>query len=114
MGTRWHNFPETNDVPLVVDSTSDILSREIDYSIFGVVYAGLQKNLGIPGTALVIVREDLLGKALPETPKLLDYSLIVESQSILNTINVFAVYVARLVLEWVKEQVGNSNNGKTC
>ena len=105
-GTRWHKFPETNDIPLVADSTSDILSREMDYSHFGVVYAGLQKNLGIPGTALVIVREDLLGKALPETPKLLDYSLIVESQSILNTINVFAVYVARLVLEWVKKQGG--------
>ena len=103
-GTRWHKFPETNDIPLVVDSTSDILSREIDYSHFGVVYAGLQKNLGVPGTAMVIVREDLLGKALPETPKLLDYSLIVESQSILNTINVFAVYVTRLVLEWVKKQ----------
>ena len=105
-GTRWHKFPETKDIPLVVDSTSDILSREMDYSHFGVVYAGLQKNLGVPGTALVIVREDLLGKALPETPKLLDYSLIVESQSILNTINVFAVYVARLVLEWVKKQGG--------
>ena len=105
-GTRWHKFPETNDIPLVADSTSDILSREIDYSLFGVVYAGLQKNLGIPGTALVVVREDLLGNALPETPKLLDYSIIVESQSILNTINVFAVYVTRLVLEWVKEQGG--------
>ena len=71
-GTRWHKFPETNDIPLVADSTSDILSREIDYSLFGVVYAGLQKNLGIPGTALVVVHEDLLGNALPETPKLLD------------------------------------------
>ena len=105
-GTRWHKFPETNDIPLVSDSTSDILSRQMDYSHFGVVYAGLQKNLGIPGTALVIVREDLLCKALPETPKLLDYSLIVESQSILNTINVFAIYVTRLVLEWVKKQGG--------
>ena len=105
-GTRWNEFPETNDIPLVADSTSDILSRKMDYSHFGVVYAGLQKNLGIPGTALVIVREDLLGKALPETPKLLDYSLIVESQSILNTINVFAIYVTRLVLEWIKKQGG--------
>jgi phosphoserine aminotransferase len=105
-GTRWHEFPDTKDVPLVADSTSDILSREIDYSRFGVVYAGLQKNLGPSGTALVLVREDLLGKALPETPKLLDYSLIAESQSILNTINVFGVYVTRLVLEWVKEQGG--------
>ena len=61
-GTRWHEFPDTKDVPLVADSTSDILSREIDYSRFGVVYAGLQKNLGPSGTALVLVREDLLGK----------------------------------------------------
>ena len=111
-GTRWHKFPKTGEIPLIADTTSDILSREIDYSIFGVVYAGLQKNLGIPGTALVVVREDLLGNALPETPKLLDYSLIVKSQSILNTINVFAVYVARLVLEWVKEKGGISEMEK--
>ena len=78
----------------------------MDYSQFGIVYAGLQKNLGTSGTGLVVVREDLLGHALPETPKLLDYALFDEHNSIPNTINVFAVYVMRLVLEWVKEQGG--------
>ena len=105
-GTRWHQFPDTGNVPLVADATSDILSREMDYSQFGIVYAGLQKNLGTSGTGLVVVREDLLGHALPETPKLLDYALFDEHNSIPNTINVFAVYVMRLVLEWVKEQGG--------
>ena len=105
-GTRWQTFPQTGNVPLVIDATSDILSREMNYSLFGVVYAGLQKNLGTSGTGLVIVREDLLGNALPETPKLMNYALIDEQHSIPNTINVFAVYVMRLVLEWVKEQGG--------
>jgi len=96
-GTRWHQFPDTGNVPLVADATSDILSREMDYSQFGIVYAGLQKNLGTSGTGLVVVREDLLGHALPETPKLLDYALFDEHNSIPNTINVFAVYVMCLV-----------------
>jgi len=94
-GTRWHSFPDTGSVPLAADATSDILSREMDYSQFGVVYAGFQKNLGTAGTAIVIVRDDLLGNALPETPKLLDYALFDEHHSIPNTINVFAVYVMR-------------------
>ena len=105
-GTRWHTFPQTGNVPLVVDSTSDILSREMNYSQLGIVYAGLQKNLGTSGTGLVIVREDLIGNALPETPKLMNYAFLDEHQSIPNTINVFAVYVMRLVLEWVKDQGG--------
>ena len=105
-GTRWHSFPDTGNVPLAADATSDILSREMDYSKFGIVYAGFQKNLGTSGTAIVIVREDLLGDPLPETPKLLDYALFDKENSIPNTINVFAVYVMRLVLEWVKEQGG--------
>ncbi|MEC9069693.1 MAG: 3-phosphoserine/phosphohydroxythreonine transaminase [SAR324 cluster bacterium] len=105
-GTRWHSFPDTSSVPLAADATSDILSREMDYSQFGVVYAGFQKNLGTSGTAIVIVRDDLLGNALPETPKLLDYALFDEHHSIPNTINVFAVYVMNLVLIWIKEQGG--------
>ena len=105
-GTRWHSFPDTGSVPLAADTTSDILSRVMDYSKFGLVYAGFQKNLGTSGTAIVIVREDLLGNALPETPKLLDYALLDEHHSIPNTINVFAIYVMRLVLEWVTEQGG--------
>ena len=105
-GTRWHEFPDTGNVPLIADATSDILSRIIDFSQFGLVYAGLQKNLGTSGTAIVIVREDLIGHALPETPKLLDYAIFNEHNSLPNTINVFAIYVMRLVLEWVKNKGG--------
>ncbi len=111
-GTRWHSFPETGNVPLVADATSDILSRVIDYSKFGLVYAGLQKNLGTSGTAVVIIRDDLLGNPLPQTPKLLDYSIFDKNNSLPNTINVFAVYVMRLVLEWVKSKGGVSEMEK--
>jgi len=111
-GTRWNSFPDTGKVPLVADATSDILSREIDYSNFGVVYAGFQKNLGIPGTAIVIIREDLIGNALPETPKLLDYGLYVKENSLPNTINVFAIYVMNLVIKWIKKQGGVSEMEK--
>lgn len=105
-GTQWHQFPQTNEIPLVVDATSDILCREIDFSQFGIVYASLQKNLGPAGLTLVVVREDLMGYHMPETPKLLQYSTLAEQNSLNNTINVFAVYVMRYVMEWYLEQGG--------
>jgi len=105
-GTRWNRFPETGNVPLVADQTSEILSRVLDYSRFGVIYAGLQKNLGPSGMAAVIIREDLLGQALPQTPPLLNYSLCAKDNSLTNTTNTFAVYVIKLVLEWQREQGG--------
>ncbi len=105
-GTRWHQFPQTRDIPLVADMTSEFLSREIDISQFGIIFAGLQKNLGPAGLAVVIVREDLLDQALPETPALLDYSVYAKSHSLSNTNNTFAIYMMGLVLEWVKEQGG--------
>jgi phosphoserine aminotransferase len=86
--------------------TSEFLSREIDISQFGIIFAGLQKNLGPAGLALVIVREDLLDQALPETPALLDYSVYAKSHSLSNTNNTFAIYMMGLVLEWIKEQGG--------
>lgn len=79
-GTRWNRFPSVK-VPLVVDATSEILSRRMDYSQFGVTYAGFQKNLGPSALALVIIRDDLLGQALPETPLLLDYSIYAKNRS---------------------------------
>ena len=105
-GTRWHEFPDTGSVPLIVDATSDIFSRVIDYSQIGGIYAGLQKNLGPAGLALVIIREDLLGHALPETPTQLNYLVHAQTHSMANTINTFAVYTMKLVLEWMKEQGG--------
>jgi phosphoserine aminotransferase len=105
-GTRWNQFPETGNVPLIADMTSELLSRQIDYNKFGVVYAGLQKNLGPSGMAMVIVREDLLGYADKRTPTLLNYTQCDKDNSLTNTTNTFAVYVIKLVLEWLKEQGG--------
>ena len=105
-GTRWNQFPETGSVPLIADMTSELLSRQIDYSQFGVVYAGLQKNLGPSGMAMVMVREDLLGHAVKQTPTLLNYTQCDKDNSLTNTTNTFAVYVIKLVLEWLKEQGG--------
>jgi len=83
-----------------------MLSRELDWDRFGLLYAGLQKNLGPSGVCLVLLHEDLLGHALPETPKLLDYDAFATQNSLPNTINTFAVYVFKLVLEWVRDQGG--------
>lgn len=105
-GTRWHEFPDTGDVPLVVDSTSELLSREMDFSQFGVIFAGAQKNLGPAGLAMVIIREDMLGHAMEKTPKLLDYNIYNKKHSLANTNNTFAIYVINLVLKWLKKEGG--------
>jgi len=105
-GTQWQTFPETGAVPLVTDQTSEILSRRLDFSRFGLVYAGLQKNLGPSGMALVVVREDLLGRADERTPLLLDYTRAAADDSLTNTTNTFAVYVVRCVLEWIRDEGG--------
>ncbi|NLU68944.1 3-phosphoserine/phosphohydroxythreonine transaminase [Streptomyces sp. HNM0574] len=104
-GTRWTRFPEVR-APLVVDATSDILSRRLDLGRFGLLYAGFQKNLGPASMALVTARSDLLGHALPHTPRLLDYSVYASTRSLDNTPNTFAVFVLSLVLEWIAEQGG--------
>ena len=101
-GTRWNKFPETGGAPLVGDSTSEILSRVIDYSKFGVVYAGLQKNLGPSGTAIVVIRKDLLGHALPETPTLLNYATLEKANSLVNTPSTFNIYFTLQVMRWIK------------
>ncbi|RSO11507.1 3-phosphoserine/phosphohydroxythreonine transaminase [Streptomyces sp. WAC 06783] len=105
-GTRWNDFPRDCPAPLVADATSDILSRRLDHGRFGIVYAGFQKNLGPSGMALVTIRDDLLGHALPETPRLLDYSVYAASGSLDNTPNTFAVFVLSLTLEWIRDQGG--------
>ncbi|HKR48525.1 MAG TPA: 3-phosphoserine/phosphohydroxythreonine transaminase [Pseudonocardiaceae bacterium] len=105
-GTRWNDFPTGFALPLVVDATSDILSRRLDHSQLGITYAGFQKNLGPSSLALVVIRDDLLGHALPETPLLLNYQVYAESQSLYNTPNMFGIYVMALILEWILEQGG--------
>ena len=111
-GTRYHEFPDMQDIPLVVDATSDIFSRPVDFSRVGLMFAGMQKNLGPAGTALVIVREDLIGHALERTPSLLDYAVYDKSHSLANTNNTFAIYTMSLVMEWLKEQGGTEGIGK--
>ncbi len=105
-GTRWHEFPDTGDLPLVVDATSEILSRVMDYSKFGIIFAGAQKNLGPSGMAMVIIREDLLEHTPDNTPKLLDYRIYDKKHSLANTNSTFAIYVINLVLKWLKSAGG--------
>jgi phosphoserine aminotransferase len=105
-GTRWQQFPDTGNIPLVADMTSELLSRRLDISKFGVIFAGLQKNLGPSGLACVIIREDLLDLALPETPNLLNYKTYADQHSLANTNNTFAIYMMKLVLEWLDELGG--------
>ncbi|RKZ37563.1 MAG: 3-phosphoserine/phosphohydroxythreonine transaminase [Gammaproteobacteria bacterium] len=105
-GVEFHWIPESAEVPLVADMSSNILSAPVDVSRFGVIYAGAQKNIGISGLTLVIVREDLLGQAADITPTPLDYAVQVKSGSMINTPPTFAWYMAGLTLEWVKERGG--------
>jgi len=94
------------DVPLVVDASSNILSHPIDFSRVGLLYAGAQKNAGIAGITIVIVRRDLLGHAVPQCPSVFDYANVAQNDSMFNTPPTYAIYIAGLVLKWVKAQGG--------
>lgn len=104
-GTQMFSFPETN-VPIVCDMSSDIFSREIDFSKFSLIYAGAQKNMGPAGTTLVVVKEDILGKTGRTIPGILDYKQHIEKESMYNTPSVFAVYTSYLTLQWLKANGG--------
>lgn len=112
-GVEFHWVPETGDVPLVADFSSTILSRPIDVSRFGIIYAGAQKNIGPAGLTLVIVRDDLMGHALPITPSAYDYAKQAEADSMLNTPPTYAWYIAGLVFKWLKGQGGLAGMAKT-
>jgi phosphoserine aminotransferase len=105
-GTQYRQYPDLGDIPLVVDATSDIYSRPIDFSKIGIMFGGLQKNLGVSGTAVVVVRKDLIGHAMERTPSLLDYAVNQKNHSMPNTINTFAIYAMTLVLQWIKDGGG--------
>jgi len=105
-GVEFGYVPETRGVPLVADMSSSILSRPIDVSKFGLIYAGAQKNIGPSGLVVVIVRDDLIGHARPETPLVFDYKAVADSQSMLNTPPTFAWYMAGLVFKWLKRAGG--------
>jgi phosphoserine aminotransferase len=105
-GVEYHWVPDTGDVPLVADVSSNFLSRPMDVSRYGLIYGGAQKNIGPAGLTIVIAREDLLGQARPGTPTMLDYKSHSDADSMLNTPPTFAVYVAGLVFQWLKRQGG--------
>ena len=105
-GVEFNWLPQTGDVPLVADMSSNILSRPIDVSDYGLIYAGAQKNIGPSGITVVIVRDDLIGNALPVTPISFDYAVQARDASLYNTPPTFAWYLTGLVFKWLKEQGG--------
>lgn len=108
VGVEFPYIPDTGDVPLVADMSSTILSRKIDVSKFGVIYAGAQKNIGPAGLTIVIVRDDLIGNAKDNMPAMLDYKTHSENDSMYNTPPTYSWYFSGLVFEWLKEKGGLS------
>jgi phosphoserine aminotransferase len=106
MGTQFFDFPNTGNVPLVVDMSSDILWRPIDVSKFALIYAGAQKNMGPAGITTVIIRKDLIEKGRTDLPTIFRYAEVAKNNSLQNTITTFAVYMVRNVLQWVKAEGG--------
>ncbi|MBQ9728047.1 MAG: 3-phosphoserine/phosphohydroxythreonine transaminase [Clostridia bacterium] len=111
-GTKFPYIPDTGEIPLVADMSSCILSESVDVSKFGVIYAGAQKNMSAAGLTVVIVREDLLGKARKSTPTMLDWKVMADNGSMYNTPPCYAIYIAKLVYEWILELGGLSEMKK--
>lgn len=105
-GTQWKNFPDTGNIPMACDMSSDILSRKLDISKFGIIYAGAQKNLGPSGVTVVIIRDDVLEKCKDDLTTMLKYKTHVEKDSMFNTPPTYSIYIMKLVLEWMKNQGG--------
>ena len=113
-GTVYKELPDTGDVPLVADISSCVLSEPIDVTKFGVLYAGAQKNMAPSGVTVVIVREDLIGKAMDITPTMFNYQTHADNGSMFNTPPCYTIYVMKLVLEWIKENFGGLDKMKEC
>jgi len=111
-GTKWQKIPETGKIPLVSDMSSCILSEPFDVSKYGLIYAGAQKNMGPSGLTVVIVRDDLIGNARPETPKVMDYKIQAENDSMINTPPCYAIYIGLLVFKWLRDDIGGLENMK--
>lgn len=105
-GTKYHELPDTGSVPLVADISSCVLSEPIDVSKFGLLYAGAQKNMGPAGLTVVIIREDLIGSAMDITPTMFNYKTHADNGSMFNTPPTYAIYVCKLVLDWIKNEIG--------
>jgi len=111
-GVEFQDIPDVGDVPLVADMSSDILSRPIDVSKFGIIYAGAQKNIGASGLVVMIVREDLLDRCPKDIPKIFNYAEHAANESMLNTPNTFGWYLASLVFDWLIAEGGLSAVGE--
>lgn len=105
-GSQWHWWPDPGSVPLVCDMSSDFCSRRLDFKKFSLIYAGAQKNIGPAGATMVIIRDDFYKKCKDGNPTMLDYRTHIKNDSLYNTPPVFAVYMIKLVLEWMKKQGG--------
>ena len=105
-GVQYHFTPDVGEVPLVADMSSELLSRPVDVSKYGLIYGGAQKNIGPAGLTIVIVREDLIGQALPVCPSAFDYKTVADNESMYNTPPTYAIYIAGLVFQWLKDQGG--------
>jgi phosphoserine aminotransferase len=105
-GVQWKREPNVGDVPLVADTSSDILSRQIDVSKYGIIYAGAQKNMGPSGVTVVILRDDLLPRIPENLATMLDYRVHVENKSLYNTPNTWGIYILSLVCKWLQEKGG--------
>jgi phosphoserine aminotransferase len=105
-GTQWHEFPDTEGIPLVADMSSDILSRSFDVSKFGLIFAGAQKNVGPSGVTIVIINEALLSRSSNNLPSMLNYNMHVDNNSLYNTPPTFSIYMMYLVTQWLNKQGG--------
>ena len=109
-GTQWHAFPETGGAPLVVDMSSDILSRPVSMDNMGMIYAGAQKNIGPAGATLVIVKDDMLKRIPSGLPTMLSYQTYADNNSMYNTPPCFTIYAVQLTMKWLEETVGGLEN----
>jgi phosphoserine aminotransferase len=109
-GTQWQSFPDTGQVPLISDMSSDIMGRTFDVAPFGLIYAGAQKNMGPAGVTLVIIRQDMLERVPEDLPTMLKYTTFADKNSMFNTPPCFAVYVLQLVMKWIEESIGGLAN----
>ncbi|MFC1891488.1 3-phosphoserine/phosphohydroxythreonine transaminase [Thermodesulfobacteriota bacterium] len=105
-GTQWSEFPDSGDIPLICDMSSDIMCRPLDADPFGLIYAGAQKNIGPSGTAMVIIRKDMLDRVPNDIPSMLKYTTFAEKNSMYNTPSCFVIYTISLVMKWLEETIG--------
>jgi phosphoserine aminotransferase len=109
-GTQFADFPDTGNIPIISDMSSDIMSRPLDMDKFGLIYAGAQKNLGPAGVCMVIIRDDMLDRVPDTVPSMLKYTTYSSKNSLYNTPPCFAIYTVQLVLKWLEEKIGGLKN----